>query len=183
MTHQGKFAATDGSRRARYRTAAAGLLLLWLAAAGLGGAAAQATSASPTRGSVVSYAKVARLSLSQARAYLHAAGYDSPTARHGVTIYRIIYRTISSQGKPDTASGVLVLPADSRRTLPTVVFEHGTMVAKAAAPSVAPDSRAEVILLAGAGYAASESPCPWSCAGSKNSSPPDPNPRSAPHKA
>jgi len=71
MTHQGNLAATDGSRRARYRTATAGLLLLGLAAAGLGGAAAQATSASPRRGSVVSYAKVAHLSLSQARAYLH----------------------------------------------------------------------------------------------------------------
>jgi hypothetical protein len=137
MTHQGNLAATDGSRRARYRTAAAaGLLLLGLAAAGLGGAAAQATSASPSRGSVVSYAKVAHLSLSQARAYLHAAGYDSPTARHGATIYRIIYRTISSQGKPDTASGVLALPAHSRRTLPTVVFEHGTMAGKAEAASV-----------------------------------------------
>lgn len=157
MTHQGNLAATDGSRRARYRTAAAaGLLLLGLAAAGLGGAAAQATPASPGRGSVVSYAKVAHLSLSQARAYLHAAGYDSPTARHGATIYRIIYRTISSQGKPDTASGVLALPAHSRRTLPTVVFEHGTMAGKAEAASVAPDSRAEVMLLAGAGYAAVE---------------------------
>jgi secretory lipase len=157
MTHQGNLAATDGSRRARYRTAAAaGLLLLALAATGLGRAAAQATSASPSRGSVVSYAKVAHLSLSQARAYLHAAGYDSPTARHGATIYRIIYRTISSQGKPDTASGVLALPADSRRTLQTVVFEHGTMAGKAEAASVAPDSRAEVMLLAGAGYAAVE---------------------------
>jgi hypothetical protein len=139
MTHQGNFAA------------AAGLLLLGLAAADLGTAAAQATSASQKRGSVVSYSKVAHLSLSQARAYLHAAGYDSPTARRGVTIYRIIYRTISSSGKPDTASGVLALPADSRRRLPTVVFEHGTMAAKADAPSVAPGSRAEVMLLAGAG--------------------------------
>ena len=157
MTHQGNLAATDGSRRARHRTAAAVACCCsgwpppaWAAAA------AQATSASPGRGSVVSYAKVAHLSLSQARAYLHAAGFDSPTARHGVTIYRIIYRTISSQGKPDTASGVLALPADSQRTLPTVVFEHGTMVAKADAASVAPGSRAEVMLLAGAGYAAVE---------------------------
>ncbi len=132
MTHQGNPAAADGSPRPRHRTAAAGLLLLGLAAASLGGAAAQATSASPGRGSVVSYAKVAH-SVPQggARTYLHAAGYDSPKARHGVTIYRIIYRTISSQGKPDTASGVLALPADSQRRLPPVVFEHGTMAAKA----------------------------------------------------
>jgi dienelactone hydrolase len=156
MTHQGNLAANSGSQRSRYRMAVAGLLLLGLATASLGTATAQATSASHSRGSVVSYAKVARLSLSKARAYLRAAGYDTPKARSGLTMYRIIYRTISSRGKPDTASGVLALPDNSRRTLPTVVFEHGTMAAKADAASVAPDSRAEVMLLAGAGYAAVE---------------------------
>jgi dienelactone hydrolase len=155
MTHQDNPAATSVSQRARCRRAVA-LLLFGLAAASVGTATAHATSASHSRGSVVSYAKVAHLSRSQARAYLHAAGYDSPKARRGVIIYRIIYRTISSRGKPDTASGVMALPADSRRTLPTVVFEHGTMAAKADAASVAPDSRAEVMLLAGAGYAAVE---------------------------
>jgi len=127
-----------------------------MAATGVGAAAAQARPASPGRGSVVSYQQVAHMSLRQARRYLHVGGFGSPAARHGVSIYRIVYRTLSAQGRPDTASGVLALPAEPQRVLRVVDFEHGTMVAKADAASVAAGDRREVVLLAGAGYAAVE---------------------------
>jgi hypothetical protein len=109
-----------------------------------------------TRGSVVSSERVAQLSRAQAESYLQSRGYGSPAARQGVSVYRIVYRTISPQGKPDTASGVLALPAGPQRVLQTVEFGHGTMVARADAPSVAAGDRGEVTMFAGAGYAAVE---------------------------
>lgn len=143
----------------RYGSAAlAGGILLAATAACAGPAAATGARPGPgrERGSVVSSQQVAHFSVRQARAYLHAAGFGSPAARHGVDIFRIVYRTISPAGKPDTASGVLALPADPRPVLPVVEFSHGTMVAKADAPSVAAGDRAEVTLFAGAGYATVE---------------------------
>jgi hypothetical protein len=71
-------------------------------------------------------------------------------------MYRIVYRTISPQGKPDTASGILALPADPQRVVQAVEFGHGTMVARADAPSVSAGDRREVAMFAGAGYAAVE---------------------------
>jgi hypothetical protein len=157
MTHRLNRAPASGSRRARYRAAAViGWLVFAVITVGLGSAAAQVQPAGPSRGSVVSYRQVAHMSLRQARRYLHAGGFGSPAARHGVDIYRIVYRTLSPQGQRDTASGVLALPADPQRVLRVVDFEHGTMVAKADAPSVAAGDRREVVLLAGAGYAAVE---------------------------
>jgi len=157
MTHRRNRAAAPGNWAARCRAAAVtGGLLLALTASGLAAAAAQAAPVGPGRGSVVSYRHVAHLSLTQARVYLRAAGFGSPAAQHGADVYQIVYRTLSAQGKPDTASGVLVLPTGPQRDLRVVDFEHGTMVAKADAPSVAASDRAEVILLAGAGYAAVE---------------------------
>ena len=156
-------AASPRPRRAWHRKAAlsaatlATLLLTAISASGVGTAAGQVRPAKPGRGSVISYQQVARFSLPQARHYLRNSGFGSSVVRHGVVIYRIVYRTVSAQGKPDTASGVLALPADPGRDLRVVDFEHGTMVAKADAPSVAASDRVEVILLAGAGYAAVES--------------------------
>ena len=105
------------------------------AAAAAPGRAAGTERAGP-RGSVVSSQRVAQLSRTQVDGYVHGGGFGSPAARDGVSIYRIVYRTISPQGKPDTASGVLALPADPQRVVQTVEFGHGTMVARADAPSV-----------------------------------------------
>jgi len=132
-------------------------LVAVVTAAGLGRAAAQARPTGPGRGTVVSFGKVAHFSLQAAREYQRGReGFPSPAARYGVDIYWILYRTISAQGRPDTASGVLALPASSQRVLGVVDFEHGTMPSKADAASVAYGDRHEVVLLAGAGYAAVE---------------------------
>src|SRR5579875_305979 len=155
------FAALLRGRGRRYGSAAIiGSVVLAVTAAGLGGTAASGQTSGPgagwERGSVVSSQKVADFSRAQARRYLHTAGFGSPAARHGVDIYRIVYRTVSAQGKPDIASGVLALPADSQRNLEVVEYGHGTMVARADAPSVSAGDRGEVTMFAGAGYAAVE---------------------------
>jgi hypothetical protein len=162
MMKRRSFAAVLRGRGRRYTSAAViGGVVLAATTAGLGSAAAAVGSPHGQgpgwdRGSVISSREVADFSLGQARGYLHTTGFGSPAARHGVDIYRIVYRTVSSRGKPDTASGVLALPAGPQRNLRVVEFGHGTMVAKADAPSVAADDRGEVTMFAGAGYAAVE---------------------------
>ena len=76
-----------------------------------------ASAGGHARGTVISYQRVARLSVQAARGYLDAAGFGSPAPRHGVSIYRIVYRTVSPAGEPATASGVLALPARHARRL------------------------------------------------------------------
>jgi Secretory lipase len=110
----------------------------------------------PGRGTVVSSARVAHLSLAQTRQYLQSTGFASPQAKSAVDVYRVVYRTINAQGRPTTASGVVALPQTSKRSLHVVDFEHGTMVAKSDAPSTEADDRGEVTMFAGAGYAAVE---------------------------
>jgi len=153
-------AAVGGGRRRRATIAVACWLAAALAALLLSSAAQARLTGSPPgdggRGSVVSYQRAAGLTVSQARDYVRAAGFGSPAPVHGVRIYRITYRTVGIRGEPVRASGVLALPVRHRRYLRVVAFEHGTMVAKADAPSVSATSRGEVVLLAGAGYAAVE---------------------------
>ncbi|WP_161104937.1 lipase family protein [Actinomadura rayongensis] len=91
------------------------------------------------------------------RTALRKDGLDASRVRHGVTAYRIVYRTIDTARKPTTASGLLVLPRDGRHRLRAVTYAHGTMAAAADAPSVDDGGRSgEGLLLASAGYAAIE---------------------------
>jgi hypothetical protein len=161
MSNRRSFAAVLRGPARRYGTAAViGGTVLAVTAAGTGIAAAAGRPAAPgpawARGSVVSSARVAHMDLAQTRSYLHRTGFGTPAPRHGVNIYRVVYRTVSETGKPDTASGVLALPAGPQRNLRVVNFGHGTMVARADAPSVAAGDRGEVTMFAGAGYAAVE---------------------------
>jgi hypothetical protein len=167
MMKRHSFAALLRGRGRRYGSAAViGGVALAVATASLGSASLSSAAAASNqtsgpgadwnRGSVVVSQKVADFSLAQARRYLHSRGFGSPAARHAVVIYRIVYRTVSAQGKPDIASGVLALPAGSQRDLQVVEYGHGTMVAKADAPSVSAGDRGEVTMFAGAGYAAVE---------------------------
>ncbi|MFE7312403.1 alpha/beta hydrolase [Streptomyces sp. NPDC057555] len=58
--------------------------------------------------------------------------------RHDVVRYRVVYRTRTPDGRPTTASGLLVLPRTTTReaALPTVLHTHGSMMARDRAPSV-----------------------------------------------
>ena len=87
------------------------------------------------RGSVVSAVPVAQLTAAQ----LDAASADfpgTPPAAYGVTAYRLVYRTIDHNGRPTTASGIVVLPDGRRGALTVAEYLHGTNPTKAAAASV-----------------------------------------------
>ncbi|CAM5373903.1 hypothetical protein GCM10010329_15140 [Streptomyces spiroverticillatus] len=93
----------------------------------------------PVRGTLISVTPVADLTRDQVRAFVTRGGLAPEQVRHGVTAYRLIYRTITPQGVPTTASGLLVLPKDTGRKLSLVSDTHGTMVHRDYAPSVAED--------------------------------------------
>ncbi|POM25758.1 Secretory lipase [Actinomadura rubteroloni] len=115
------------------------------------------TALAGARGAVVSVRRVQDLGAGAVRAALREDGLDASRVRHGVTAYRIVYRTIDAARKPTTASGLLVLPRDGRQRLRVVTYAHGTMAAAADAPSVDEGGRSgEGLLFASAGYAAVE---------------------------
>ncbi|MGW4856893.1 alpha/beta hydrolase [Streptomyces sp. NPDC004288] len=94
---------------------------------------------STARGELLGVTPVADLSRAEVAAFLKGAGIDPATVRHGVRGYRITYRTVTPQGAPTTATGLLVLPKGGERRLDLVADTHGTMVHRDYAPSVAED--------------------------------------------
>jgi hypothetical protein len=114
--------------------------------------------AAPTRsdrGELLSGKRLLRLSKEEAAKELTAVGFDRRAVRNGVDTYRLIYHTVDPQGRPTTASGLLALPRDDRRRLPTVSYAHGTEAQRSAAPSAGRDRwvRAPAITYASAGFA------------------------------
>jgi len=92
------------------------------------------------RGAVISVAPVASFSAAKLAAGLKGIGLGSWSALvdYGVDGYRVLYRTISVDGRPATASGLVVLPRRAARSLRAVEFGHGTMVPRRDA-AIAPD--------------------------------------------
>lgn len=84
--------------------------------------AAVAAPAYPARGTVVSSVEVSHLTAEQVAALGLGAGH----ATHAITGYRLQYRTVGADGRPTTASGLVVLPDHVTGPLPVVTYEHGT---------------------------------------------------------
>jgi hypothetical protein len=104
------------------------------------------------RGSLVSAVQVAHLTAAQ----LDAAAVDfpgAPQSSYGVTAYRLIYRTVDHDGRPTTASGIVVLPDGRHGALTVAEYLHGTLPSKADAASVDPASTDRLVtaLFAGQG--------------------------------
>src|SRR5689334_10818171 len=70
------------------------------------------------------------------KAELTADGFATGAVRHGVRIYRLVYRTVSATGRPTTASGLLAVPVSTAHRLSVVSFAHGTEVYRGDAPSM-----------------------------------------------
>ncbi|MFB6618428.1 alpha/beta hydrolase [Streptomyces sp. NPDC056367] len=112
-------------------------------AAVLGGIAAPAALAVPTvasqgaaqRGSLLSVTPAGTLDRAGVAAYLSDLGMDAGTVRHGITAYRLTYATVDPQGRPTTATGLLVLPQGGPRRLDLVSDTHGTTAHRDDAPS------------------------------------------------
>jgi hypothetical protein len=133
----------------------------------LAGAAVVAALAAPAaahaadRGTLLDAEPIAHLSRDQTAtkvAALRLPGEPAlPTGpiRFGVDAYRLMYATVGVDGAPTTATGLVLLPRNGQRRLRTVSYLHGTMAARADAPSRSLDSLAgaSALLFAGAGYA------------------------------
>ena len=95
----------------------------------------------PQRGAVVSVQPIESLSVKKTGAYFGQVwkAFDMgapPKATHGVTAYRIVYRTIDAAGRPTTASGLLALPRTGAHRVRTVAYLHGTNPTKKAVASM-----------------------------------------------
>jgi dienelactone hydrolase len=119
------------------------------------GAPAAAASPPTQRGALLHATRVAQLSAHAVHRVLRAFKIDDARVRFGVDGYRLRYATIGVDGRPTTASALVVLPRGARTPRPVIAYEHGTTVRRSDAPSTAADSDArDVALLFGsAGYA------------------------------
>ncbi len=63
------------------------------------------------------------------------AQFGTPLINYGVDLYKVLYTTVDVQGMPDTASGLLVVPADTTKVFPILCYQHGTSTSKDDVPS------------------------------------------------
>jgi hypothetical protein len=171
MNHNSAFGkrSTHSVRRAGFGVLAA-LAVTGITALAGAGAASAAPSAGPpsqaggplapaSRGQLVSVTPLRTLATAAAvRSELTADGFDASAVRYGVRSFRLVYRTVDSRGRPATASGLMVLPADGARQLTVVSYTHGTETYRGDAPSLQPSGfePAPGYTFAAAGFAVSE---------------------------
>jgi hypothetical protein len=108
------------------------------------------------RGALVDADHLRTVTAADVAAELASDDWHPGAVRYGVDTYRLVYRTVDPQGRPTTASGLLVLPRSGPRQLRTVSFTHGTELFRGDAPSVAEDvwGSAPALTYASAGFAA-----------------------------
>ncbi|MEU6039855.1 hypothetical protein ABZ801_31090 [Actinomadura sp. NPDC047616] len=100
------------------------------------GAATAGTGRDSGRGALVGEPQRLRaMTAGEVRTWLASDEFDVDGVRHGVDLYRLVYRTVDVRQRPTVASGLLVLPRDGKRRLRTVSYTHGTMSYKKDAPS------------------------------------------------
>jgi predicted esterase len=106
-------------------------------------------------GAVLKAERVAHLSRAETAAQVKALTLPGRRVRFGTDAYRLTYATTGVDGRATTATGLVLLPRRQARRLPSLVYTHGTMAARADAPSRSLDSLAgaSALLFAGAGYA------------------------------
>ncbi|AEV87195.1 Lipase 4 [Actinoplanes sp. SE50] len=138
------------------RRTIATVLLAAVAAAGFGTPAAAGPSPVARGRLVAAHPVTTYQSRDQVAAFLAANHFDATIARYGVSLHQLIYRTVDPNGRPTTASGLLVLPLDGSSHLRTVSFGHGTSVYRGDAPSLGTDPflTGPAISFASAGFAA-----------------------------
>ncbi|MFH8753280.1 hypothetical protein ACH4GK_39715 [Streptomyces rimosus] len=112
---------------------------------------------SPGAGSVVSATLVVDLDAKEVVARLEKAGIEAAQVRYGVRAHRVVYRTRGVDGRPTTASQLVVMPENGKRDLQTVSWLHGTTVYRGDVASVndASTDRAAALLFASTGRAVS----------------------------
>lgn len=128
----------------------AGLLVPGVAVA----APAPATAGHQAETRLVSAEVIKQLSRQEVVDYLAGRSLDTAAVRNGVDLYLVTYRTPGVDGRPTTASALVVLPRTRERTLRPVTWLHGTRVYRGDTGSLSENlDRAASVLFAASGYA------------------------------
>ncbi|WP_328300107.1 lipase family protein [Streptomyces sp. NBC_00435] len=99
-------------------------------------ATATATAASQShRGRLISVTPLESVGRAEVASRLSSFGFDASTVRYGTAAYRLTYATVDPQGRPTTATGLLVLPRGGPHRLDLVSDTHGTVATRDDAPS------------------------------------------------
>ena len=114
-------------------------------------AAWDARTAQHARGALLSTTPLLDRTPAQLTELLAANGVDASAVRHGVTAHRLTYATVTPDGKPTTASALLVLPTGGGERLATVSETHGTTAYRGYAPSTGENFSALAALLYASG--------------------------------
>lgn len=61
--------------------------------------------------------------------------FPLPFIKYGVKYYRVLYTSADAKGKPDTLSGLMVVPSTTNLAFPRLVYQHGTADCKTCVPS------------------------------------------------
>jgi hypothetical protein len=121
-----------------------------------GAAAARPRDRPTDRGELVLSSMIIKLDRDQVADRLADAGMDTARVRHGVTAYRVAYRTIDTAGRPTVASQLVAFPATDDHRWRTASYLHGTTVGRDQVASLSDGTDRSVVLqLAAAGYAVS----------------------------
>lgn len=54
-------------------------------------------------------------------------GANGALLENGIELYKITYTTVDVLGKPDTASGLIILPSNGNKSFFPVIYQHGTV--------------------------------------------------------
>ncbi|MCY0935516.1 lipase family protein [Streptomyces sp. H34-S4] len=139
MTIQQKQRTRPRLQRGAAAVALAAVLGAVVAPAALAAPSAPALSAdaahSGGRGHLISLTPLESIGRADVAALLSPVGFDTSTVRYGVAAYRLSYATVDPQGRPTTATGLLVLPRGGPHRLDVVSDTHGTLANRGDAPS------------------------------------------------
>jgi hypothetical protein len=79
-------------------------------------------------------------------------GANGALLENGIELYKITYTTVDVFGKPDTASGLIILPSNGKKSFFPVIYQHGTVDDRNDVPSNVKGGWEAGAVFAGLGY-------------------------------
>ena len=79
-------------------------------------------------------------------------GANGALLENGIELYKITYTTVDVFGKPDTASGLIILPSNGKKSFFPVIYQHGTVDERNDVPSNVKGGWEAGAVFAGLGY-------------------------------
>ena len=79
-------------------------------------------------------------------------GANGALLENGIELYKITYTTLDVFGKPDTASGLIILPSNGKKSFFPVIYQHGTVDDRNDVPSNVKGGWEAGAVFAGLGY-------------------------------